>query len=241
MKWLIALLAVFGLAANASAAITFDTEDYATATGVVSVQLTHTSGVCANEILLADVVNFIASGQDATGVTATAGAMTKKTGALDDSGNKTSEMFYRVMGNSPAAQTVTATVPSSAFEVSLSTRSYCGVDQTTPTGGAAVYTAGSTNHFDITTASDVGELVVDLASTFSDDDNTLTVDPGQSEEANHIGTYIVLASSDKAGAASVTTGWTQVTANYVLLLAYPLKPAGAPPTTAVPRRTIFVE
>jgi hypothetical protein len=113
---------------------------------------------------------------------------------------------------------------SNCYDQAASAVSLTGVDQTTPTGTAAVATGVSaTATVNVTSATD--EMVVD-SLIYAANSASMSVGAGQTQRANLTGGngFMFHGSSTEAGAATVTMSWTQTNSSYFALVATPFKP-----------------
>jgi len=225
------------------AAPTFDATATATGVGVstLSVNLT-VGGGCTNPIVIADIPWSMSGIGSITALTIGGSVGTFINGVSPGSAaiDRRIEMWRRV-GVSIGSNSVQADMSATAAYISVSARSYCGVDQATPTGTSATADNNGNNAIatvDVTSAS--GELVVDSVMT-AGATAALTVGAGQTQRVNdatHAGIFL-FGSSDEAGAGTTTMSWTTDTDDYTGIVAVPLKPAAAGAT--VRRKVIVIQ
>lgn len=148
------------------------------------------------------------------------------------------ELWYLV---NPATGTNTLVLNlSTSMQVQAVISSYTGVHQSTPLG-TAVGADGVSTGPSVIVGSAGDELVVDGLGFYKDPAAASTLTPGAGQTRN--GTQVSFAnnfvhgsSSREAGAASVTMSWTSSQSDNWVLVAVPIKPAGAG-TTILPRIT----
>ena len=154
-------------------------------------------------------------------------------GSAVQGGDDRMQMF-RLVNPPTGAQTVTVTFSVAVIQKIGGSVSMTGVNQTTPLG-TFVSATGFTTTPSVTVTSGAGELVID---TLAGDTGvgTTTVNAGQTQQWN-LKPANTGAGSTKAGAASVTMGWTFSTADNWSHGAVSVKPAvgfcGSGPSTQI--------
>lgn len=111
--------------------------------------------------------------------------------------------------------------------------SYFGVNQAAPVGTGAG-TGGITGPPTVVVSSATGELVVDCVAVKGNNNNSISVGPGQTQRwnnrtGNNLNTHTIGGGSTEPGAASVTMSWTVVSNEQWAIAAAPLRPAPEPP------------
>lgn len=218
------------------AAISHDATSTSQQVNVTTPSYTHTRGaVCGNPVAVTTVTFQDSTPGTISGVTYGGAAMTSLCGAgqgctnnaRQATGSNIFSSMWIYKNPSSGGATVQATFSESMNSVILSTSTYCGVDQTTPTG---TFTSATDSNSPVTVnvTSAAGELVVDGVGGA---DVTYTVGAGQTERSNlqDAGNHDHM-SSDEPGAASVTMSWTQSASHYWATIAGPLKPAASTST-----------
>ena len=159
---------------------------------------------------------------DITGVTFNGVAMTELS-QLNNAGGTHTLWMFGLAGPTTGDVVVTG---DTSLAAEVITSIYTGVHQTTPTGTVATATGNSTAP-SVAVTSAALELVVDHAG-WNSGAGQIDVGAGQTERkrspASGDGISMNTASSDEAGAASVTMSWTIVTSQW-LIQGVPLKPA----------------
>lgn len=229
IKRLIAFLFFLFVASKVwAAAPTFDAVSLGTANGSNTVTSSHTlGGGCTNSFAAVDVT--WQHGSVGSVVTVTYGGTSLEfivAQTLTD-GERQIEK-WGVKNPPTGAQTVTATLDASKNSLTLTTRTYCGVDQTTALGtpaSAATFSAGPAT-VDVASATD--DLVIDGVVVGGSAD-PITVGAGQTQRSNHAqdSTNHTQGTSDEAGAATTTMSWTLTVDDYWGIVAVALKPAAA--------------
>jgi hypothetical protein len=219
---------------TAEAAITFDAATL-TSDGSVSVlNFSHTvGGGCAQPVIVVDVHwtdnnAFVISSLTIGGVSATL----IDTVYLFDAGNRWTATYRRIgvaTGSNAIAITMSGAVSSS---ISAMARSYCGIDQTTPTGTPSQATGDSAGPAQSTVSSASGELVIATAQVRNETLNGTV--GGQSQRYNDTDGR---AGADLAGAGSVTMQFTLSASSQWGIISVPLKPYTAP-AAGVRRRVV---
>lgn len=214
-------------AAPVLAAPAFDVASTGTSTGVNTVTSSHTlGGGCANSYAVVDVAWQLATPGTVSTVTYGATSLAQIIAQTDGNGDIRIEK-WGVKNPPTGAQTVTATFSDTPNSATLTTRTYCGVDQTTPLGTpVSAVNSDATATVDVTSATD--ELVVDGVVTDATGD-PIVVGADQNERSNFAqdSSNHTQGTSDEAGAATVTMSWTLNAAEYWAIVAVPLKPAVA--------------
>lgn len=181
--------------------------------GASTLSWSHTVGSNSEPILLVEGGNASGSGFVISGVEwdfgGTPVALTNKGHQSDGGSNAWADIWYR-LAPEQGTKTIKITYTGTTSCTSGSS-SYLGVDQTTPFNAASPQGAngtGSTASVNVT--SDDEELVVDaMVDNLLGADPTLVVGAGQTTIHNIVVSGNVGgASSDEAGAASVTMEWT---------------------------------
>lgn len=225
MKRIFPLLLFLFLPFAAWAAVpTFDAVSLGTAVGSATVTSSHTlGGLCTNPYAVANLTFRLDTIGSVSTVSYGATSMVLLTGRTSPSGDQRIEKWG--VANPPSgAQTVTGTLNVAHNSLTLTTRTYCGVHQTTSTGTAVnAIQSDATATIDVSSATD--ELVIDgvLVSSIGD---PIVVGAGQTQRSNHAqdGGNHTQGTSDEAGAATTTMSWTLNTEDYWAIVAVALKP-----------------
>ena len=193
-------------------AITFDAVASSVGTVVSSITYSHTVGVGANTILMAQpgVADAIAGAASISSVTYAAVTMT-----LVPSSTQTFTLagvfdcivaHYSLVAPATGANDVVFTASESCDNLACGTQSWFGVHQGSSLGAAAINT-GSSSQPSVAVTSAVGEIVV--ASTIAVDDlgAFASADTERWEQAGGAGQG-VFGGASQVGAASVTMDWT---------------------------------
>jgi hypothetical protein len=235
MRFILAFLLALLLSSNAFAAITYDTSASVIGSGVTSTSVNHTLGgapcTSSNSILIIGI-SWNDSTQTISSVTVAGNAATNIDGVTWDYGQERLEYWTYVGGSGTRSIAVSF---SGSVGVFLSVSSYCGVDQITSVGSAVANFGTTEGAASVTVTSATGELVVDMVASTAWSGESLVMTPSGTQriysEYNPGGpNNVILASSDSAGAASVTMTWTQTSASNSGpwgQIAVPLKPAPA--------------
>jgi len=148
---------------------------------------------------------------------------------IGSSGTTANEAFvevYRLIAPATGANNVTATRsgPGDGRMVMIC-RSFTGVHQTTPEGTVATAYLSAANPT-VAVSSAVDELVVDFTTMRA---GTPVVGAGQTQRANQVDANAIntSASSDEAGATSVTMSWTGGSGFDSCIVGVPIKPASS--------------
>ena len=232
MKLTVFLLLLFSSVAEA--AITFDAATLASDGSVSVLNFSHTvTGGCAQPILVVDVHWTDASARTISSLTIGGVSATLiDTVYLVDVGNRWTATYRRIgvgTGSNAIALTMSGTVSDS---ISAMARSYCGVDQTTPTGTPSQGTGDSAGPAQSIVSSASGELVIATAQVRNETLNGTV--GGQSERYNDTDGR---AGADLAGAGSVTMQFALSASSQWGIISVPLKPYTAP-AAGVRRRVV---
>lgn len=138
------------------------------------------------------------------------------------SDNSIQTFIYKNSGT--GAATVQANFSETVNSSTITTRTYCGVDQTTSTGTRATGT-NSVAAVSISVSSATGDLVID--DVYSDSNATSTVHGSQTQRANYLQStnHRQTASEEAGGASSTTMSWTLSADHFWGSIGIALKPA----------------
>ena len=197
---------------------------HSTAKGTASsLTFSHTCTGADRYLKVAVGVNF--TDNDVTGVTYNGVALTLLS-ALE---NVMRDEFWYLIAPAAGTFNIVVTFAGATREKVCHGDSYTDVHQTTPHGTVATAFANSTTP-SVAVSSAAGELVVDaLAAKESDAPATLTVHASQTQRGNdsaNAANAVFGATSEEAGAASVTMSWTLSSTNDWATIGVSLKPAG---------------
>jgi len=230
MRWLGALIITLVLCQNAWAAPTFDaattSEDN---DGDSSISFNHTvGGGCSNPIIVVAVAWRSNSSQTLDSMTIGGGAGTQVSAQADAGNTRSLAMWYRT-GVSTGINAISGSFSAGAGFIVMSASSYCGVNSGAPVGTPTATFDENPTNASVTVTSAVGELVVDAVGGRNGGSTTLSVGAGQTSRSNFtdVSAATVLATSDEAGAASVSMDWTITNSSGWLQIGVALKPAGA--------------
>lgn len=227
-------------------AVSVDSRNAGTSSAsAASLTWSHTVGAISNGILL-----VMPQCSSATGVTISSvvwddgganTALTRK-GQKQDSGTGWAEIWY-LLSPAPGTKNIKVTY-SAAVACTAGSASYSGVDQATPFNAASPQSASGTTAtatVDITSAG--GELVIDSVNDNENTIDTLVVGGGQTTIHNiTVSNNTAGASSEEAGAASVTMSWTGLTLSAPwAIIGVSLRPAaGLPPLPVLGRTSSYM-
>jgi len=224
----ISLIFLLLLCTNAEAALSFDAVSTGTAASSNTVSTTHTRGCGGtNTYAVVSVAWQLGTPGTVSSVSYGGTALALLRGQTIGGGDARVEM-WGVKAPPGGAQTVTATMSSTPNSLTMTTRTYCGVDQTTSTG-TAVSAANFLGTASVDATSAAGELVVDAVVLYGGGE-PLTVGSGQTERSNFYEGACCPPShthgtSEEAGAGTITMDWTQADSQYWAIVAVALKPA----------------
>jgi len=229
-RWLTLFISFLLIPAVLYAAPSFDAVSTGNANGTNTVTSSHTlGGGCSNSYAVVDVAWQLASPTGSVS-SVTYGATSLSFIAGEDRADTDGRVEKWGVVNPPTgAQTVTATLNGTKNSLTLTTRTYCGVHQSSSLGTPATASGSSgTATVDVTSAS--GELVIDGAIMNSD--AAATAGASQTERSNFVeGTNHRQVTSDEAGATTTTMSW-DFSVNYWAIIGVALKPAVA----SIPKR-----
>lgn len=196
------------------------TVDDVTANGAFTISHT-TSG--SNRIIVVDVAQRSAfSGAGVSGVTYNGVALTEVSGSpVQATGTWARSCRYFLIAPDTGTHDVVVTIIGSPQDTVATVRTYTGVHQTVPFGTHAT-ADGSSGTPSVNVSSASGELVIDTLAFRS----SPTVDGSQTQRSNRAGNgpEIYGATSEEAGAGTVTMSWTGSSAEWTMI-GSPLKPA----------------
>lgn len=196
-----------------SGGIAFDVLSSGSFSATTTKTVAHTPVSVVNGIAITDI-SF--QGTAVTGVSVTYNGVAMTQVGTATVSNVTTYMFSLTAPPSGAQNVIASWTGSQSGW--MHTRTYTGVDQSTPKGTPVTATGTSTTP-SVTATSAVGELVVDVTTANA----ALTIGAGQT--SRYIETTVVATGgSEEAGAASVVMSWSQASAAWASV-AVPLKPA----------------
>jgi hypothetical protein len=160
-----------------------------------------------------------------------------KTAVHDGANRKTHAWFY-ILDPPASAADVVVTTSAASFDFFIIVEAWSDVDQSTPYG-SLTFTADGTGQTAVPAALNVssatGEVVTDCYYQWqcTSPPATLDVGAGQTSIVELEGSSsngAAMASSYRAGAASVDMGWTNEAGSQWIMYAISIKPAGGGPT-----------
>lgn len=220
LAWLISCQAVWAIP-------TFDAQAEGDIDLGTTATFNHTVGAgCANPIITVDI-----EAQDATRTinTMTIGGTN---GTLIDNqaiaGFNREVFFYRRVGVSTGVNEINVVFSATMDGVHVSSRSYCNVNQTTPTGtpAKASHTTGTTTPtVNVTLAA--GDLAIDaMMQRNPGSTESCTKDASQTErDSGRSNGEYNYGGSEESGTGTVTMSWTCTASDVWAIIAVPLKPA----------------
>jgi hypothetical protein len=214
---------------NLWAAITFDAQAEGDGVDTDTVTYAHTvGGGCTNLIIVVDITGR-RDGSLTINTMTIGGSSATSIDSQAVAGFSLGVDLYRRVGVSTSSNTITVVFAAANDRWHVSSRSYCGVNQTTPTGTAAkaadTSQTSSAPSVDVLSAS--GELVID-EMTIRDSDSwpTCSVGASQTQRDNTaVGFFHISGSSEEAGAGTITMDWSCDVADAWGIVGVPLKPA----------------
>ena len=218
-----------------------DTVSTGTASASTTVTSTHTKGGgCLNSYAVVAVAWQLSPPGTVSSVSYGASAMANL-GGLDNLGGDKRLEFWGLANPPSGAQTVTATLGSSANALSITTRTYCGVHQSVSTGTlVSAADATLTASVNVTSASDETVLDAIYANASA---GAVTVGGGQTEDSHFSddGGATHATSTETPGSTTTTMSWSVTNEEYWIVMGVALKPAPAAATTIILRRPIILE
>jgi phosphodiesterase/alkaline phosphatase D-like protein len=225
---------------NAVTSVTLDgTVSSNTASGVASIDVTHTTGTGTNPLMLVGIswncgttnrtissVTFTPDGGSAVSLN---NVITEQTGTQ----YRYSAIYSLLTPPSGQPGTVTVTFSGSVSNgIVAGVANFAGVNQTTPLGTPDGANASSTAPSVTLTGLNGNELVFDnVFQGASAETQTLTIGSDQTSLWNAwIGNVRAASSTEQATGGSVTMSWTAASSSYWAITAVPINPAsGTPP------------
>jgi hypothetical protein len=216
-------------------AVTFDTCAGIQASSTTSPRTwTHTIGPGQYGLLMVEI-ELEVQGDPGTAsiqsVTYAGQAMTLLASVGPGGAPQTCIYWYYLLSPPSGANTVSITWTYVYYtEIKATSRSYFGVDPSTPFGTVATLAWGQTATPSVNAASAADEVVIDFLGVLSDGEGgTMSVGAGQtarfSEAVPTPGGSKAIGGSDEAGAPSVTMSWTLSRATYYsAMMAVSLRP-----------------
>lgn len=159
-----------------------------------------------------------------------AGAAMAQVGNIE-SGSSGYACIYEKIAPSTGAQTVSITFSAAAYGAAGSS-SYTGVHQTTASGAAQTATSGSASSISVNVSSAPGDMVSDCVKHYHATENPV-VGAGQTQRwQGDDGSFNEnAATSDEAGAATVTMSWSASTGAWALVASNIIQSSGAASTS----------
>lgn len=228
------------VALGASSSIAIDATSKGNSNSATSLTFAHTTGAGANRLMLVSVM--VGSSSSFGGNASTVGTVTyggtalTQVGAVAESGGRVRSYIYQLL-NPPSGTAnviVSLSSGSTAKPLYAGVTTFTGVHQSTPLGTYTSKTTSSTTSASLTVSSASGELVFDAIAVDGESSSNiaLTASSGQTARwTTNTTNYLSGGSSTKAGASSVTMGWSWSSSNQYAIGAVAIKPAAAESTT----------
>ncbi|MFZ2777676.1 MAG: FISUMP domain-containing protein, partial [Candidatus Moraniibacteriota bacterium] len=194
--------------------ITFDSAAHATSASANSVTFNHTNNCSGSSIVFV----LVSGGNIPSGATYDGVSMTSLASVNSMPAKATA--YYLV--NPPTGTKQVVASVSSSGTISAISETYCNIDATNPIGTvqAAASSYGASQNVNVSSATN--DIVVDFLIVDNSPPTAAVAGGGQTARSNYDESYAIIASSEKAGAATTNMSWTWTNSSLSQMISIPV-------------------